>query len=513
MKSGIVYLVGAGPGDPRLITLKGIECIKNADVIVYDRLSSPRLLSYAKPEAELIYAGKSPVRHTLKQEEINRVLVAKAREGKTVTRLKGGDPFVFGRGAEEAEFLLASGVPFEVVPGITSGIAVPAYAGIPVTHREFNSSVAFITGNEDPSKEGTSIEWDKVSTACGTLVFYMGMSNLAHIVEQLIAHGRPEDTPVAVIRWGTRPEQQTVTGTLSDIVEKAREARMGHPAIIVVGGVVSLRDELQWFEKKPLFGKRILVTRARSQASVFAEKIESLGGEPWEFPTIEIAEPEDFRPLDQAIGEIESYDWLILTSVNGVQSFLNRMRLLRKDIRSLNNVKIVAIGPKTREEIENYGIFCEFMPEEFVAEAIIDIMKDKDIRGKKVLLPRADIARKVLPETLESLGANVSEVTAYRTVPGSGNTDELVKMLEEKRIHILTFTSSSTVKNFMKKIAFTGDTRGLLDGVAVACIGPITSATARELGLKVDIEAEAYTIDGLIDAILKYFDRRLAASG
>jgi len=503
MKNGYVYLVGAGPGDPKLITVKGTECLKNADVIVYDRLSSPRLLSYAKPEAELIYAGKSPVRHTLKQDEINEVLVTKAREGKVVTRLKGGDPFVFGRGGEEALYLLANGIPFEVVPGITSGIAVPAYAGIPVTHREFNSTLAIITGNEDPAKEDTSIEWDKISTGCGTIVFYMGMSNLPRIVERLTAHGRSPDTPVAVIRWGTRPEQQTVTGALHNIVEKAREAKMGHPAIIVVGEVVSLRDKLKWFERKPLFGKRVVVTRSRNQASVLAEKIEYLGGEPWEFPTIEITDPLDFSPLDQAITGIESYDWLILTSVNGVRSFMTRMKHLRKDVRSLGNTKIVAIGPKTREEIEQHGIFCEFMPEEFVAEAIIETLKNQDIRGKKFLLPRADIARKVLPDTLASLGAEVHEVIAYRTVTGAGSSEDMLKMLEEKRIQVITFTSSSTVRNFVGKLGQENVLR-LLDGVTVACIGPITSGTARELGLKVDIEAAEYTIDGLLSAIVAH---------
>ncbi len=503
MKKGIVYLVGAGPGDPKLITLKGIECLKNAEVIVYDRLSSPRLLSYAKPDAELIYAGKSPVKHALKQGEINEVLAVKAGEGKVVVRLKGGDPFVFGRGGEEAEYLLARGIPYEVVPGVTSGIAVPAYAGIPVTHRDFNSTMAFITGNEDPAKEETSILWDKIATGCGTLVFYMGMANLPHIVERLTANGRPPETPVAIVRWGTRPEQQTVTATLATIVEKAKEAKMGHPAIIVVGEVVSLREKLKWFEEKPLFGRRVLVTRARSQASVFAEKIEFLGGEPWEFPTIEIAEPGDYTPMDNAIGEIETYDWLVLTSVNGVQSFMNRMRRLRKDVRALGNVKIVAVGPKTREEIEKYGIFCEFMPEEFVAEAIIEVFRGHDMKEKKVLLPRADIARKVLPETLQSMGALVNEVTAYRTVTGAGNSADLIKMLEDGRIHVVTFTSSSTVKNFMKKLG--QENINLLNGVAVACIGPITSATARELGLKVDIEAREYTIDGLTQAILDYY--------
>lgn len=504
MKKGLVYLVGAGPGDPKLITLRGLECIKKADVIVYDRLSSPRLLSFAKPSIELIYAGKSPVRHTLKQEEINQVLVEKALEGKIVTRLKGGDPFVFGRGGEEAEALLAHDISFEIVPGITSGIAVPAYAGIPVTHRDFNSTLAFITGNEDPTKGDTSIEWDKIATGCGTIVFYMGMANLPNIVEKLMANGRPADTPVGIIRWGTRPEQQTVTGTLADIVEKAKAAKMGHPAIIVVGGVVSLREKMRWFETKPLFGKRVLITRSRSQASVLAEKIESLGGEPYEFPTIEIADPDDFAPLDEAIVEIESYNWLVLTSVNGVQSFMNRMRSSRKDVRSLHGVKLAAIGPKTREEIEKYGIFCEFMPEEFVAEAIIEVFKGEDMKGKKVLLPRADIARKILPDTLRSMGAVVNEAIAYKTVMGEGNTEELIKLLEDKRIHVLTFTSSSTVKNFVRKLG-PDNVQRLLDGVMVASIGPITSASARELGLRVDVQAAEYTIDGLTQAVLDYF--------
>lgn len=506
MPKGIVYIVGAGPGDPKLITVRGLECLKNSDVIVYDRLASPRLLSYAKPEAELIYAGKSPDKHTLKQDEINTVLAEKAAAGKSVTRLKGGDPFVFGRGGEEAEHLLENNIPFEIIPGITSGIAVPAYAGIPVTHRDYNSSVAFITGNEEPSKEATSIGWDKLSTGCGTLVFYMGMSNLAKIVEHLTANGRDPQTPVAIIRWGTRPEQKTLTGVLADIVEKAEKAKMGHPAIIVVGDVVKLRDKLRWFENRPLFGKRVLVTRARSQASVFSEKIEALGGEPWESPTIEITDPDDYTPMDDAIREIHSYDWLILTSVNGVKFFMNRMRYLRKDIRELSHIKIVAIGPKTREEIENYGIFCEFMPEEFVAEAILEVLKGQDVKGKRFLLPRADIARKILPETLSIMGAEVNEVVAYKTVEGLGDKAELIKMLEDKKIHILTFTSSSTVKNFVKKLG--QEQLGLIKDIPVACIGPITAKTAKDLGLQVDIEAKEYTIDGLIQEILEYLQNQ-----
>lgn len=506
MPNGIVYIVGAGPGDPKLITVRGLDCLKNSDVIVYDRLSSPRLLSFVKPDAELIYAGKSPEKHSLKQDEINKVLTSKAKEGKIVTRLKGGDPFVFGRGGEEAEFLLANNIPFEIIPGITSGIAVPAYAGIPVTHRGYNSTLAFITGNQDPSKEVTSIDWDSIAKGCETLVFYMGMSNLPHIVERLIQHGKSPETPVAIIRWGTRPEQQTVTGQLVDIVEKAAAAKLGHPAIIVVGEVVKLREKLQWYERKPLFGKRVLITRARSQAGDFSEKIESLGGEPWESPTIEIADPDDFSPLDKAISSLETYEWLILTSVNGVKSFMDRMRKLKKDIRQLSNIKIVAIGPKTRDEIEKYGIFCEFMPEEFVAEAIIEVLKDQDVKGKRFLLPRADIARKILPDTLKSMGAEVDEVIAYKTVEGSGNAEELINMLENNKIHIITFTSSSTARNFVEKIG--AHNLGLLKDVVVACIGPITSKTAQELGMKVDIEAGEYTIDGLINAILDYYKQK-----
>ncbi|ADG82000.1 uroporphyrinogen-III C-methyltransferase [Thermincola potens] len=502
MAKGKVYLIGAGPGDPKLITVKGLECIQKADVIVYDRLASPRLLTYARPDAELIYVGKSPDRHTLKQDEINMVLVEKALAGKNVARLKGGDPYVFGRGGEEAEKLIEYGIEFEVVPGITAGIAVPAYAGIPVTHRDFTSSLGIITGNEDPTKEDSSIDWSKISTGIGTLVFYMGMANLPHIVDKLIANGRPADTPIALIRWGTRPEQQTLVGTLADIVDKARAAEFKNPAIIIVGEVVTLRDKLSWFEKKPLFGKRVLVTRSREQASALSEKIEALGGEPWEFPTIDIAEPDDFGPMDRAIEEIEKYDWIILTSVNGVKSFFKRLNDKTKDIRDLKGIRLCAIGPKTREELEKYGLRCDFVPNEYRAEAIIEGLKNEDMSGKKVLLPRADIARKIIPDTLKELGAEVEEVVAYKTVMGAGNAQLLRDMLAEKKLQILTFTSSSTVKNFVQMLD-APNLQDLLADVTVASIGPITSNTAKELGIRVDVEAQEYTIDGLVEAILK----------
>ncbi|MHB8172327.1 MAG: uroporphyrinogen-III C-methyltransferase [Thermincolia bacterium] len=498
---GHVYLVGAGPGDPGLITVKGLECIKKSDCIVYDRLASPRLLVHAKPEAELVYVGKSPERHTLNQEEINRVLIEKALQGKIVTRLKGGDPFVFGRGGEEAEALIEYGIGFEVVPGITSAIAVPAYAGIPVTHRDFASSFAVMTGNEDPTKEDSRFAWDKVATAAGTLVILMGMSNLQQIVDKLIANGRPVDTPVALIRWGTRPEQKTLTGTLEDIADMARAAKFKHPAIIVIGEVVTLREKLKWFENKPLFGQRIVVTRSRHQVSALSQVIEDLGGEPLEFPTIDIAPSDDFSPMDEAINNINTYNWIIFTSVNGVESFFARMRAVKKDLRDLKGISLCAIGPKTREALENYGLICDFVPGEFVAEAILEGLKDKEMAGKRVLLPRADIARKVLPDTLKEMGARVDDVVAYKTVKGGGNIGQLREMLTKKQIQIVTFTSSSTVKNFVELLA-TPDYLQLMAGVKVACIGPITAKTARDLGLQVDIEAAEYTIEGLIKAIL-----------
>ncbi|MDW7674372.1 MAG: uroporphyrinogen-III C-methyltransferase [Bacillota bacterium] len=502
MEKPIVYLVGAGPGDPGLITVKGLECIKKADVLVYDRLASSRLLAHARPDAELIFVGKSPDRHVLRQEEINQVLVDKAKENKIVTRLKGGDPFIFGRGGEEAEVLLEHGIKFEIVPGITSAISVPAYAGIPVTHRDFTASFAVITGNEDPNKEESNIHWDKIATGVGTLIFLMGMGNLPKIVAKLIEHGRAKDTPIALIRWGTRPEQQTLVGNLDNIVQKSTEAQFKNPAIIIVGEVVTLREKLQWFENKPLFGKRVLVTRSRSQASDFAKRIEELGGEPFEFPTIEIESP-DYQGLDQSINKIEEYNWIIFTSVNGVQSFFNRLFKLGKDIRELQNASICAVGPKTKEALEEKGLIVDYIPGEYRAEAIIEGLQGKVMAGHKVLLPRADIARKVLPKALTEMGALVDDEVAYVTKRSDANGIILKQMLADKEVNVITFTSSSTVKNFVELLGVEKEELAqLLTGVFVASIGPITTATAEELGIKVDAQAEEYTIDGLINSIL-----------
>ncbi|HOV80198.1 MAG TPA: uroporphyrinogen-III C-methyltransferase [Bacillota bacterium] len=505
MNKGIVYLVGAGPGDPKLITVKGLECIKKADVIIYDRLSGRGLLAFARPDAEKVYVGKSPDFHALKQNEINWLLVEKARSGKIVTRLKGGDPFVFGRGGEEAEALVKAGIRFEVVPGVTSAVAVPAYAGIPVTHRDFTSTLAIITGNEDPEKEDSSIAWDKISTGAGTLVFLMGMSNLKMITVKLVENGRSPKTPVALIRWGTRPEQQTLVGTLADIGDKAAKAGFKNPAIILVGEVVNLRDKLNWFENRPLFGKRILVTRAREQASVLSEEIEALGGEPLEFPTIGIAEPEDYGPLDGALKDLGSFKWVIFTSVNGVGYFFRRLRFHCKDVRDLHQARLCAIGPKTREAMEAFGLQVDYMPGEYRAEEIVEGLAGKIQPGDRVLLPRADIARKALPEALKSMGADVVEVEVYRTVMGDGDSSSIREMLRQKRISMITFTSSSTVRNFVKMLD-APDIGKLTEGIPVACIGPVTADTARELGLAVDVTAGDYTIKGLLNAVLEYYN-------
>jgi uroporphyrinogen III methyltransferase/synthase len=506
MSKGVVYLVGAGPGDAKLITVKGLECIQKSDTIIYDRLVNIRLLAFAPANAEIIYVGKSPERHTLGQSEINQLLVDKAIRGKTVTRLKGGDPFVFGRGGEEAEVLLEAGIAFEIVPGVTSAIAAAAYAGIPVTHRDFTSTLAIITGNEDPLKEDSSIDWAKISTGAGTLVFLMGMANLPHITKQLMDNGRSPETPAALVRWGTRPQQRTLVGTLADISRKAASEGFTNPAIIIVGEVVTLREKLNWFEKKPLFGKRILVTRSREQASVLSEALEALGAEPLEFPTIRVAEPEDYQPLDLAIKDLAQYKWIIFTSVNGVEHFFRRLHDKHRDIRDLYGAKLCAIGPKTREALEKYGLLVDYVPNEFRAEEIVKELQGKVAAGDKILLPRADIARKMLPEALTGLGALVDEVTVYRTLPGTGQAGLILEMLKTGEINAITFTSSSTVRNFVHMLG-AANINDLLAGVTVACIGPVTADTAREFGIRVDLVAEEYTIEGLVSGILKYFNK------
>lgn len=500
-KYGTVYLVGAGPGDPKLCTLKAVECIEKADVIVYDRLVHPAILKHARPDAEMIYVGKASSDHTMRQEDINRLLADKAKTGKTVTRLKGGDPFVFGRGGEEAELLVEEAVPFEVVPGITSAIAVPAYAGIPVTHRKTCSTFGIITGHEDPNKTESSIKWDKIATGIDTMVFLMGVENLPNIVAELVKNGRSSDTPVALIRWGTRSYQETLVGTLADIVSKVKTAGFKSPAVTIVGEVVSLRDTLRWFDNRPLFGKKIIVTRSREQASELTQLLENLGAEVIEFPVIRIVEPADWGPVDASVREIGTYDWLIFTSANGVDRLAKRLVETGLDIRSLAGPRVAAIGPKTAETLEKLCVRVDFVPTEFVAEAVVEQFPD-DVKGKRILLARAGGAREVLPDKLAELGADVTVATVYETVLEDSEADKVRQMLADGEIDIVTFTSSSTVTNFLKLL---GGSQSVPDSVMVACIGPITAKTAEDSGLKPDVVASEYTIEGLVGSLLEQF--------
>ncbi len=497
---GKVYLVGAGPGDPALITVKGRECIRCADVLIYDYLAAPALLAHADPDAEKIYVGKKGGDHTLSQEGINALIIEKAQAGKIVTRLKGGDPFIFGRGGEEAELLAEKGIVFEIVPGVTSAIAAPAYAGIPLTHRDFNATVAFVTGHEDPTKESSLIDWSALATGIGTVVFLMGVRNLQKIVDQLMSHGRAADTPVGVIRWGTRPIQKSVTGTLDNIVARVKESGLRAPAIIVVGSVVALRDRLKWFEDRPLFGRRILITRARQQASTLVQQLSALGADCIEFPTIEVVPPDTWAPMDHAIDKIADYDWLIFTSVNGVDFFFNRLFKKGKDVRALRQIRTAVIGPATARRLRDFGFTSDIIPETYRAESVVDAFKNEKMDSRHVLIPRAEEARPVLPDALRQMGATVDEVTAYRTRRTDDKKSTLLARLEAGQIDLITFTSSSTVRNFVSLLPADRVT-ALLSSVTTASIGPITSQTAADLGVRIDITATTYTITGLVDAI------------
>jgi uroporphyrinogen III methyltransferase/synthase len=500
MGVGKVFLVGAGPGDPDLITVKARKVIKRAEVLIYDYLATSELVDLAPEGAEKIYVGKKGGAHTLPQEEINKLLVEKAKEGKLVVRLKGGDPFLFGRGGEEAEVLAKEGIPFEVVPGITSAIAVPAYAGIPVTHRDFTSTLAIITGHEAEGKEESSINFEALSQL-GTLVFLMGMKNLPFIVKRLVECGKSEETPVAVIRWGTTERQKAVTGTLKDIVEKVREAGLKAPAIIVIGEVVRLRERLSWFEKKPLFGKRILITRTRKQASKLSERLKELGARCYQVPTIEI-KPIKNPEVKEEIKKVTSYDWLIFTSENGVEVFFERLFEEGLDVRALSRLKIAVIGSATKEKLFTYGIKADLFPERsFTQEGLLEAFASVDLTEKKVLIARAAKARDVLPKGLEEKGALVKVLPIYETLCPESSKERLNALLREG-VDVITFTSSSTVQNFFKLL---GEEKELLSGVKLASIGPITSQTLREFGYEPHIEAELHTIEGLVEAILKYF--------
>lgn len=501
----MIYLVGSGPGDVGLFTVKGVRCLGEADAVVYDRLAPEGLLKHAKPNADRIYVGKRPGNPTMSQEEINALLVELGRAGKTVVRLKGGDPYIFGRGGEEALALIEAGLPFEVVPGVTSGVAAPAYAGIPVTHRNVSTSVAFVTGHEDPTKGRSDVDWARISNGADTLVLYMGVGRLKEISAGLIAAGRSPETPVACVRWGTIPEQRTITGTLEDIADLVAEANLKPPAITVIGDVVALREAgLDWYERRPLFGRRVVVTRARAQAGELSVGLERLGAEVYEFPTIEIRAPEDFGPLDAAIQDLDSFGWIVFTSVNGVEAFIERLRHHGLDLRAVpRHAKVAAIGPATARKIREVGLHVDLVPSEYRAEALIEAL-ETDLVGARILIPRARVAREILPDKLREAGAEVVVPPTYETIPSLQGREELAKLLEAGEIDCVTFTASSTVENFVGAFGAEEASR-LLAGTRVVCIGPITAESARGHGLGVDAEAEEYTIPGLVETVVDLF--------
>ncbi len=505
MKTGKVYLIGAGPGDPGLITVKGLEYLRKADVIIYDRLLDDGLLDSTAAAAERIYMGKAAGVHNRSQTEINRLLIAKAREGKTVVRLKGGDPFVLGRGGEEARVLAKHGIPFEVVPGITSAIAVPAYAGIPVTQRGIASSFAVVTGHEYPGKEESSINWKGLATGVDTIIFLMGIKNLPEIVSRLIEFGRPYDMPVAVIKDGTRSEQKTVVGTLKDIAAGVKDARLTPPVVIVVGEVVRLRDKLRWFDNRPLFGKRILVTRSRHQASALSRLLTERGAMPIELPAIDIQPVGDNSELDQAITNLKRYDWIIFTSVNGVAAFWKRLTGLKLDSRALGGRRIGAIGPATAEVLASRGVIPDYVPDTYTTEGILDGLGQREVTGQRFLLPRADIADEELVRGIRNFGAEVCEVTTYHTLPATESIAEARRMLIAGEIDVIAFTSSSMVTNLVT--VFQGEPMPL-KRVKIACIGPKTAEVVVGAGLKVDILAGEATVPGLVATIEDYFGEK-----
>lgn len=497
---GKVYLVGAGPGDPKLLTLRGKELLEQADTIIYDYLANPALLAFARVDAEKIYAGKKGGTDSeAHQDYLNEKMILAAQEGKSVVRLKGGDPFIFGRGGEEAVALAQAHIPFEVIPGVSSAIAAPAYAGIPLSHREIASSIAIITGHEDPTH--IKSDWRNLATACDTLVFLMGMGNLREIIDQLIQHGKSPQTPIALIQWGTYPYQKTVTGTLHTIVDDAQHHQIKPPVVIVIGEVVTLREQINWFESRPLFDKTILVTRAKENAAAFADLLSLYGANVILFPALKIVPPPNYADLDDAIAHINKYNTIIFTSVNGVESFYNRLRQLGHDLRILHGISLCAIGPKTGEAIARLGLLCDLIPSEYTAEGVIEALKNRGVSGKRFLLPRAMSARDVLPDFIRQQGGFIDVVAAYQAL--MPEEEEIEKLLHKRRLDMLTFASASTVRNLMNRIS--PSMRRELSKSAVACIGPITAQAAVECGLRVDLIPKEYTFEAMTASIVQYF--------
>jgi uroporphyrinogen III methyltransferase/synthase len=498
--TGTVYLVGAGPGDPGLLTVRASQLLAGCDAVVFDALVNPAILSgSAIPDAaERHFVGKRGGERSARQEDIEALLVRLAREGKRVVRLKGGDPFVFGRGSEEAEALASAGVAFEVVPGITAGVAAPAYAGIPVTHRAVATSVTFITGHEDPTKGESGTDWSALARTGGTLVLYMGVRRLPDIVSALAAGGMSLDTPAAMVEWGTFPRQRTLTATLGTLVDAAHRERISAPSITVIGDVVALRDEIRWFDERPLFGKRVIVTRARTQASQIAEQLAALGADVIEAPAIRI-EPLDPAPLRTVLGALDDYDWVIFTSRNAVDITWDELRTLGLDARALAGTRLVAVGPATAAALAEHGIVADVVPERFVAEGIVDALRGRsDVRGTRVLYPRAEDARDVLPEELRRLGVRLDDVPIYRSVPDPAGAHAAREALESGSVDVITFTSSSTVRYFVAAVGVDAARRA-----TIVSMGPITSETARTSGLAVAAEAREATIEALVEAVLE----------
>ncbi len=508
---GKVYLVGAGPGDPGLITLRGTFLLKRAEVVVYDYLANRKLLQHAPAGALFIYAGKKGGGlHAFTQEQINALLVRHALEGKRVVRLKGGDPFIFGRGAEEIEELVRHGVPFEVVPGVTSATAAATYAGIPITHRGYTSSVAFVTGHEDPTKEKSDIDWEKLATGVGTIVVYMGIKNLPVITRKLMEHGRSPRTPAAVVRWASTPHQHSVQGTLENITDIVHRAGIRPPALVIVGEVVGLRNTIDWFEKRPLFGRRIVVTRTREQASELVAALEEQGAECLEHSTINIEPVDDYRVLDEALQHIDSYRWLLFTSLNAVRYFFSRLEKQGMDTRDLKGPRIGAVGKTTAESLLRHGIRVDLLPEKFTGEGLAASLIATDDHPGPVLIPRALQAREVLPNLLEAAGYKVTIAPVYRNVPPvseAGGRDVLRRELAAKKIDMVTFTSSSTVTNFLRLVDAENqdDLHALMQGTHIAAIGPITAKTVRNHGLSVDVQPRKYTIAEMVRSIVDFY--------
>jgi uroporphyrinogen III methyltransferase / synthase len=504
-----VYIIGAGPGDPGLITVRGLKCLAAADVVLYDHLVNARLLRHARPDAEKIDVGVAAPQET-DQEAICYLLAEKAREGKIVARLKWGDPFVFDRGGSEALFLHEQGVRFEVVPGIPAGIGAACYAGVPLTYPGGGDTLTFVRGHEDEGRTRASIDWTSLARLDGTIVCYAGPSQLPNMLDSLLAHGRSKDDSAALIYDGTLATQETTLGSLDEIAGKVRQSTDRRPAVLVVGRVAALRDHLRWFDERPLFGKRILVTRPREQAAEFVDRLEALGAQAIEAPLVRIMPPHDFGPLDAACEHVERFNWIVFTSGNAVDAFMGRLLVSSRDLRALGGVKLCAIGPATADHLARHGLKVDLIPQEFRAETMARALSESGkVAGLKIFLPHADIGREVLAEDLRKQGADVTEAIAYRTVSTEGERDgepDIYRMLLERRIDIVTFTSASAVRSFVKLLG-AEPAADLLGQTVVASIGPVTAEAATQHNVKTTIMPTQFTIPALVDAIVEYFAR------